>query len=97
MGAADCAAEMKKANAELKAIAADVKKTIKTGFGEVKRGVSDVAEFTRIIRAHQVREQRRRENCCACRFHLHWAPFTPLPFPFKRRNQGPSDALPHDP
>jgi hypothetical protein len=137
-GAAFCAAEMKKANAELKAIAADVKKTIKTGFGEVKRGiaevgekvdavdervsksrrgkrrgkydeetiafcaailsaaesnatiknglntrithdavfsynrrelvqrgVSDVAEFTRIIRAHKAREQRRREKSAA--------------------------------
>ena len=42
MGAAFCAAEMKKANAELKAIAADVKKTIKTGFGEVKRGIAEV-------------------------------------------------------
>ena len=43
-GAAFCAAEMKKANAELKAIAADVKKTIKTGFGEVKRGIAEVGE-----------------------------------------------------
>ena len=129
------AAEVKKANAELKAIAADVKKTIMTGFDDVKRdiaavgkkvdaiasrsrrgsrhgkyddemvafcaavlsaaesnatiknglntrvthgavfdynrrelesrGVSDVAEFTRIIRAHQAREQRRREKSAA--------------------------------
>ena len=129
------AAEAKKANAELKAIAADVKKTIATGIADVKRdvaavgekvdavaakvgrgrgrgkydddtiafcaavlsaaksnatiknglntrvthgavfdynrrelesrGVSDVAEFTRIIRAHQAREQRRREKSAA--------------------------------
>ena len=31
----------------------------------VQRGVSDVAEFTRIIRAHQAREQRRREKSAA--------------------------------
>ena len=141
-GAAFGAAEAKKANAELKAIAADVKKTIKTGFTDVQRdiaavgekvdaivpklrrgvppppmlrrtsrrgkyddatiafcaailsaaevnatirnglntrvthdavfaynrrelemrGVSSVTEFTRIIRAHQAREQRRREK-----------------------------------
>ena len=129
------AAEAKKANAALKAIAADVKKTIATGIADVKRdvaavgekvdavaakvgrgrgrgkcdddtiafcaavlsaaesnatiknglntrvthgvvfdynrrelesrGVSDVAEFTRIIRAHQAREQRRREKSAA--------------------------------
>ena len=136
-GAAFGAAEIKKANAALKAIAADVKKTIKTGFAEVKRdiatvgekvdaiaakvkrgrrrgkydddtialcvavlsaaennatiksglntrvthdavfdynrrelemrGVSDVAEFTRIIRAHQARKQRKRGKAMEAR------------------------------
>ena len=129
------AAEAKKANAELKAFAADMKKTMQTGFAEVrgdiaavgekvdavaskvtsgngrgkyddktiefcvgvmaaannnatiknslntrvtysavfnynrseleKRGILDVAEFTRIIRAHQAREQRARQKSAA--------------------------------
>ena len=129
------AAEAKKVNAELKAIAVDVKKTMQTGFREVnnniaavgekvdavaakvtrgkrrckyddetvafcvgvmaaaegnttiknslntrvtysavfdynrseleKRGILDVAEFTRIIRAHQAREQRARQKSAA--------------------------------
>jgi hypothetical protein len=131
------AAEAKKANAELKAIAADVKKTMQTGFREVnnniaavgakvdavaakvtsgngrgkyddktiefcvgimaaannnatiknslntrvtysavfdynrseleKRGILDVAEFTRIIRAHLAREQRARQKSAAAK------------------------------
>ena len=36
------AAEKRRANAELKAIAADVKKTMQTGFAEVKSGIADV-------------------------------------------------------
>ena len=40
-GAAFGAAEMKKANAELKAIAADVKKTIKTGFVQTNRKLDE--------------------------------------------------------
>ena len=43
-GAAFGAADVKKANAELKAIAADVKKTIRTGFSEVKRDIAAVGE-----------------------------------------------------
>jgi hypothetical protein len=57
------AAEIKKANAELKAFAADVKKTIKTGFKEVndniKAGVAAVGEKVDALEAKLKRGKRR--------------------------------------
>ena len=52
------AAEVKKANAELKAIAADVKKTMQTGFKEVKAGIADVGEKVDAVDAKVSRLRR---------------------------------------
>ena len=61
--AAFSAAEIKKANAELKAIAADVKKTMQTGFKEVndniKSGVAAVGEKVDALAAKLKRGKRR--------------------------------------
>lgn len=69
-GEAFGAAEMKKANAELKAIASDVAKTLKAGFEEVRSGIAEVGEKVDRIRISRKRRSRHSEDkvafCMAC-------------------------------
>lgn len=58
-GAAFGAAEIKKANAELRAIAADVKKTMQTGFKEVNDSIASVGEKVDAVAAKVKRGSRR--------------------------------------